>query len=81
VGLNGGARPVFGGLHHPMGTTRMHEDPRLGVVDPNCRVHGVPNLFVAGSSVFTTSVGHANPTLTLLALAVRLADHLRAVLD
>jgi len=81
VGLNGGARPVFGGLHHPMGTTRMHEDPRLGVVDPDCRVHGVPNLFVAGSSVFTTSVGHANPTLTLLALAVRLADHLRAVLD
>jgi choline dehydrogenase-like flavoprotein len=58
-----------------MGTTRMHTDPRQGVVDAQCRVHGVPNLFVAGSSVFPAG-GYANPTLTLLALALRLADHL-----
>ncbi|MCP5304315.1 MAG: GMC family oxidoreductase [Chromatiaceae bacterium] len=66
---------VAGGSHH-MGTTRMHDDPRKGVVDRNCRVHGVANLHVAGSSVFPTS-GAANPTLTLVALALRLADHLR----
>jgi choline dehydrogenase-like flavoprotein len=65
---------VAGGSHH-MGTTRMHEDPRQGVVDRNCRVHGVDNLYVAGSSVFPTS-GSANPTLTLVALTLRLADHL-----
>jgi choline dehydrogenase-like flavoprotein len=66
---------VIGGAHH-MGTTRMHDDPRQGVVDRNCRVHGLANLYVAGSSVFTTS-GAGNPTLTLVALALRLADHLR----
>ncbi|MEU0503240.1 GMC family oxidoreductase [Nocardia sp. NPDC005998] len=63
---------------HPTGTTRMSADPRAGVVDPDCRVHGVANLFVAGSSVFPTT-GHANPTLTIVALAVRLADTLRAL--
>lgn len=60
---------------HHMGATRMARSPRDGVVDEHCRVHGVDNLFVAGSSVFPTS-GIANPTLTLLALAVRLGDHL-----
>jgi|TARA_A100001391_G_scaffold31836_3_gene17000 choline dehydrogenase-like flavoprotein len=65
---------VYTGYHH-MGTTRMHDDPRQGVVDANCRVHSVDNLFVAGSSVFTTG-GMANPTLTITALAIRLADHL-----
>ena len=60
-----------------MGTTRMHADPRQGVVDADCRVHGVANLFVAGSSVFPTG-GSANPTLTIIALALRLADHLQA---
>jgi len=69
-----GNHPI-GGYHH-MGTTRMHDDPARGVVDANCRVHGAPNLFVAGSSVFPTS-GWANPTLTILALTLRLADHLR----
>jgi choline dehydrogenase-like flavoprotein len=49
-----------------------------GVVDRHCRVHGIGNLYLAGSSVFPTS-GYANPTLTLIALAVRLADHLRAL--
>ncbi|MGH9461260.1 MAG: FAD-dependent oxidoreductase [Vicinamibacteria bacterium] len=61
--------------NHPMGTTRMHDDPKKGVVDPDCRVHGIDNLYIAGSSVFPTS-GFANPTLTLLALALRLAEQL-----
>ena len=69
---------LAGGRHH-MGTTRMHDDPRQGVVDASCRVHGVANLFVAGSSVFPTS-GGASPTLTIVALAIRLADHLKEVL-
>ena len=51
----------------------MHKDPRQGVVDANCRVHGVHNLYIAGSSVFPT-YGASNPTLTILALALRLAD-------
>lgn len=67
---------LTGGKHH-MGTTRMHPDPRQGVVDPDCRVHGVANLYVAGSSVLPTC-GYANPTLTIVALAVRLADRLKA---
>jgi choline dehydrogenase-like flavoprotein len=66
---------IVGGPHH-MGTTRMSADPRDGVVDQDCRVHGMHNLYIAGSSVFSTG-GHANPTLTLLALAFRLADHLK----
>jgi choline dehydrogenase-like flavoprotein len=57
----------------------MHLDPKQGVVDENCRVHGVSNLFLAGSSVFPTS-GHANPTLTLIALALRLADHVKRIM-
>ncbi|MEN8174346.1 MAG: GMC family oxidoreductase [Pseudomonadota bacterium] len=67
---------VSGGSHH-MGTTRMSHDPKTGVVDANCRVHGMSNLYVAGSSVFPTC-GSANPTLTLVALAMRLADHLKS---
>jgi choline dehydrogenase-like flavoprotein len=62
------------GAHH-LGTTRMHADPRRGVVDADCRVHDLANLYIAGSSVFTTA-GSANPTLTIIALALRLADHL-----
>jgi choline dehydrogenase-like flavoprotein len=61
---------------HHIGTTRMHLDPKQGVVDENCRVHGMSNLFLAGSSVFPTS-GHANPTLTIVALALRLADYVK----
>ncbi len=67
-------RPI--GSHHLMGTTRMHADARKGVVDAQCRVHGTDNLYVAGSSVFPSG-GYANPTLTLVALALRLADHLK----
>lgn len=66
----------FGGFHH-MGTTRMSASPRDGVTDAQGRVHGVPNLYVAGSSLFPTS-GWANPTLTIVALALRSADHLSA---
>jgi choline dehydrogenase-like flavoprotein len=65
---------LSGGRHH-MGTTRMHQDPKQGVVDADCRVHGLENLHVAGSSVFPTA-GAAPPTLTAVALALRLADHL-----
>jgi choline dehydrogenase-like flavoprotein len=68
-----------GGWHH-MGTTRMHADPRQGVVDPHARVHGLANLFVTGSSVFPTG-GYANPLLTVGALAIRLADHLKTELE
>jgi choline dehydrogenase-like flavoprotein len=64
-----------GGWHH-MGTARMHDDPKQGVVDANCTVHGLANLHVAGSAAFTTS-GTANPTLTLIALSLRLSDHLK----
>ena len=64
-----------GGWHH-MGTARMSEDPRLGVVDRDCRVHGMSNLYVAGSGVFPTA-GSGNPTLLIVALSLRLADHLR----
>lgn len=67
-----------GGGHH-MGTTRMSADPRWGVVDGDGRVYGLDNLFVAGSSVFPTG-GFANPTLTIMALAIRLADHLKRLL-
>ncbi len=67
-----------GGNHH-MGTTRMSDDPRLGVVDRDCRVHGLENLWVAGSSVYPTS-GSAGPTLTLVALALRLAERVEGAL-
>jgi choline dehydrogenase-like flavoprotein len=69
---------LSGGWHH-MGTTRMHRDPRQGVVDANCRVHGIGNLYVAGASAFPTA-GAANPTLTLVALSLRLSDHLKTTL-
>ncbi len=64
----------IGGNHH-MGGTRMSRDPRQGVVDADCRVHGMGNLYIGGSSVFP-STGFANPTLTIVQLALRLADHL-----
>lgn len=63
--------------HHHAGTARMHSDPRYGVVDADCRVHGMENLWVTGSAVFPTA-GFANPTLTIVALALRLADRLES---
>ncbi len=62
---------------HHMGTTRMSKTQAAGVVDENCCLHGVNNLFVAGSSVFPTS-GHSNPTLTFMALAMRLSEHIKS---
>jgi choline dehydrogenase-like flavoprotein len=60
---------------HHMGTTRMGTDPTGSVVDADCRAHDVDNLWVAGSSVFPTG-GGMNPTLTIAALSLRLAEHL-----
>lgn len=68
------AHPI-GGYHH-MGGTRMSETVKTGIVDKNCKLHDSPNLFVASSSVFPTG-GWANPTITIMALALRLGDYLR----
>lgn len=67
---------MFSDVAHPAGATRMADCECNGVVDGNCRVLGIDNLYIAGSSVFPTC-GHANPTLTIVALALRLADTLR----
>lgn len=64
---------------HQMGGTRMAADPKQGVVDANCRVHGISNLYLAGNNVFPT-VGYANPTLTAVSLALRLAARLQVKL-
>ena len=61
-----------------MGTTRMAADPKEGVVNSDCRLHNVNNLYIAGGSVFPTA-GRANPTLTIIALALRLSDHLKSL--
>jgi choline dehydrogenase-like flavoprotein len=78
--MSGSQPRRFSRPHHFMGTTRMHDDPRNGVVNADCRVHGVPNLFIADSSVFPTG-GFANPTLTVVALVLRLAIHLESELQ
>lgn len=72
--------PTYNWVRHHMGTTRMSDDPRGGVVDSACRVHGIRNLFAAGSSIFPTG-GNDMPTLTIIALALRLGQHLRSLLD
>ena len=71
---------MVGGNHHHLGGTRMSTDPATGVVDADARVHGVANLFVAGSSVFPGG-GSVNPTLTIVALSLRLAAHLQSHLQ
>jgi choline dehydrogenase-like flavoprotein len=71
--------PSGSGGHH-MGTTRMSDDPRRGVADRHARVHGLANLHLAGSSLFPTG-GYANPTLTLVALSLRLADRLAGIAE
>jgi len=65
-------------MGHHMGTTRMADDPARGVADRNGRVHGMSNLYLAGSSLFVTG-GFANPTLTIIALALRQAEHIKRV--
>ena len=67
---------AYGGHH--IGTARMGSDPRSSVVDPNARIHSVDNLFVASSAVFPTS-SQANPTLTIVAMTLKLADHLKSL--
>jgi choline dehydrogenase-like flavoprotein len=69
-------KSLFYERYHPTGTTRMSSSPRNGVVDENCEVHGIHGLFISSSSVFPTA-GAANPTLMIVATAVRLADHLK----
>ncbi len=64
--------------HHHLGTTRMHVDPKQGVVNADGQVHGVPNLYIAGSGVFP-SYSASNPTMNLVALTLRLGDHLKKV--
>jgi choline dehydrogenase-like flavoprotein len=71
----GWAEHINDQFHH-MGTARMHDSPRHGVVDCDCRVHGISNLYVGGSAVFPTS-GHSNPTLTIVALCMKLSDLLK----
>ncbi len=67
----------LGGNHH-MGGTRMHASEKFGVVDANCKVYGSQNLYMAGSSIYTTG-GHTNPTLPIVQLALRLKDHLSSI--
>jgi choline dehydrogenase-like flavoprotein len=76
VDADDGTPPRVQGTAHHLGTTRMADDPRLGVVDRHCRVHGMDNLHIAGSSVFPTG-GWAFPTFTIVALSLRLADRLQ----
>ena len=68
--------PITDASHH-MGTTRMGTEPRTSVVNPDCRIHGIENVYLAGGSVFPTS-GCANPTYTMVALSIRLAAHLKS---
>ncbi|MCX7514589.1 GMC oxidoreductase [Frateuria hangzhouensis] len=78
VDADDGTPPRVQGTAHHLGTTRMADDPRHGVVDRHCRVHGMDNLHIAGSSVFPTG-GWAFPTFTIVALSLRLADRLQAL--
>jgi choline dehydrogenase-like flavoprotein len=75
----GQGEPAYTDASHHLGTARMSVDPAAGVVDADCRVHGVANLWIASSATFPSG-GHANPTLTIVALALRLARHLDATM-
>ena len=79
--LNDENYPLEGeiGGHHHMGGTRMFAHPKYGVVDSNCKVYGSENLFIAGSSIFTTG-GHNNPTLPIVQFSLRLRDHLLSII-
>jgi choline dehydrogenase-like flavoprotein len=67
----------FFDCNHHIGTARMSDGPRTGVVNPDCRMHALENLYVGSSAVFPTG-GYSNPTLTILALVMRLSDHLKS---
>jgi choline dehydrogenase-like flavoprotein len=69
---------VFPTAHHHLGTTRMHVDEKQGVLDEHSAVHGMSNLFVAGTSTFPTG-GYINPTLTAVALTIRLAERIKSI--
>lgn len=68
----------YGHHCHQMGTTRMSDNPKVGVVDTNQRVHGLDNFYIAGSSVFSTG-GGCNPTLTIVMMSLRLGNHIARV--
>lgn len=78
LGADSGVSPPLSSHHHS-GATRMSATPRSGVVDPDCRVHGISNLYIASGAVFPT-MGIANPTLTIVALALRLADRIKTLM-
>lgn len=77
---NPAQRGFYYSAYHHMGTTRMSNSPSTGVVNADCRIHGINNLFIAGSSVFP-SAGFSNPTFMIVALALRLSDHIRRNLE
>ncbi len=79
-GRERGAHGGFVDANHHMGTTRMGTDPKVSVVDPQCRVHGYHNLYIGSSAVFPTG-GASNPTLTIIALCLRIADDIRSKLN
>lgn len=74
----GSRPPQLADFYHHLGGTCMSREPEQGVVDVDCRVHGTRNLYIASGSVFPSS-GASNPTLTIMALAHRLAQHLATV--
>ena len=80
AGLEAAVRRQIGVGGHHIGTTRMSVDPNEGVTDPDCRIHGIDNLYIASSAVFPTS-GQANPTLTIAAIAMLVADRVHQSLD
>ncbi|WP_433975805.1 FAD-dependent oxidoreductase [Tunturiibacter lichenicola] len=80
LGRNEGQHGGYVDANHHMGTTRMGTDPTTSVVDARCRVHGYTNLYIGSSSVFPTG-GFSNPTLTVLALCLRIADDIKAQLN
>lgn len=79
-GRERGLHGSFADANHHIGTTRMGSDPKVSVTDPQCRVHGYRDLYVASSAVFPTS-GFSNPTLTIIALSVRIADEIKSRLN
>ena len=76
--LSGESYKIDDPINHHIGTTRMSDSPKTGVVDKNCKVFGVSNLYIAGSSVFTTS-SIVNPTYTIIALSLRLGQYIKNI--